>query len=758
MSQIGARVRRIGDERLLRGGGRYVGDLRLPAVLHVGFVRSSEAHARLRSVDLSVARPLSGVVAAHAGGDLSELGKPTEPPQSPPLKGRGFHPLARDVVRFVGEPIAVVLAETREALTDAVESVQVEYEPLEPSVDIEAAMSGGPRVWEDLPDNIALDTTIGFGDVDAAFQTADVIVEERISFARSAGVAMEPRAVAAVLGGDGEPKLTLWDSTQAPHIVRDQLARYFGLAPEDIRVVAPDVGGGFGVKGRFYPEEIVLAALALRYRRPVQWVATRTEDLLTTGQGRGQIHHARLAARGDGTILAIDDHIIQDAGAYTSSGLDAPMNTVRHLPGPYRSVAARARVTGVYTNTVMTCPLRGGGRPEGVFVMERLVDRVGERLGLNRAEIRRRNFIPPDDFPHDTGMPRVVYDSGNFPEYLARALRAIDFEGFAERQAEARTKGRYLGLGLAAFIESTGFGIEGARVLVQPDGDVRVAVGSSDQGQGHPTAFAQVAAERLGVPLESVRFVSGDTGIVASGSGTYASRMAIFGGNAVSQAAREVNRRAREIAGQMLEIAPDDLQVSGGWVGVKGLADRGVSLATVSGEAERRGETLQADVIFRPERQNAWAGGVNAAIVDVDVETGKVRIERYVVVHDAGVLINPTGVEGQIDGGVAHGIGNALFEAIHYSADGQLMTATLADYSIPLVGDVPAIEIEHVETPSPFNPEGIKGAGEAGTIAAIPTLVSAIEDALQPFGIRLNGVPISQETIALAVGRTPQGR
>lgn len=755
VNAVGARVPRSEDPRLLRGEGEYVADLRLTGALHAGFVRSPHAHARIRAIDLSGALVLPDVVAAYSHADLPEFGDPTPAEQVPEnMMAHGYYPLARDTVRFVGEPVAVVLAEDPYVLADALDAVLVDYEPLPAVLYVDRAQDNGPAVWEDAPGNVAASTTLGFGDVDAAFETASVIIEERFTLSRAAGAAMEPRAVLAA-PGEGEVRLTIWDSTQAPHAVRDRVSSYLGLGPDTVRVIAPDVGGGFGVKGRIYPEEYVVAALALRLNRPVRFVATRTEDLLSTAQGRGQVHHARLAAGEDGTILAIQDRIVLDLGAYSPSGMESSFNTPRHLMGPYRVPALRAELVGVYTNKVMISALRGGGRPEGIYVVERLLDRLAERLGMGRAEIRRHNMILPDLFPYDTHMPSgqgtVVYDSGNYLACLERALEEIGYTDFRHKQEDVRLQGRYLGLGLAAFVESTGTGAEGARVEVGDDGTVRVFVGSPSQGQGHATTFAQMVADRLGARLDSVSVTSGDTRAFGWGTGTFASRMGQYGGNAVSFAAREVRAKALRLASDLLEIAPQDLEIADGRVAVRGLPERNLSLGEVAGEARRRGDALEASRSFAPSPASTWASGVNAAIVEVDVETGQVRVVRYVVVHDSGTLVNPLVVEGQIHGGVMHGIGNALFEECIYSDDGQLQTATLADYSMPSVGEATPVEIVHFETPSPFNPEGIKGAGEGGTIGAIPTIVSAVEDALSPFGITINDVPMRPEEIVQRV-------
>jgi carbon-monoxide dehydrogenase large subunit len=751
MSVIGERVRRLEDPRLVRGGGRYVSDLRLDA-LHVGFVRSPHAHARIESVSLDAARSLPEVVAAYAAADLPELSKRVESEDTP--GARGYYPLATDTVRYVGEPVAVVLATSAAALEDALEKVDISYDPLPAVVDPEAALEGGALVWDDRPGNVVLEMSFGFGDVEAAFRDADAVVEYSFTFERSAAASLETRAVAA-LPGEGEVRLHLQDSTQAPHHIRAALARYFDLPEQAVRVTVPDVGGGFGPKGRTYPEEIVLAALAMRQGRAVRWVSTRSEDLATTGQGRGQIHHARLAAREDGTILAVEDRVINDAGAYTPNGMGIVFNTVRHLMGPYRLPALSAHVVGAFTNKTVSSALRGGGRPEGVFMVERLLDRLATHLGLDPLEVRRRNIIPPDAFPYDTGLRMggrpVVYDSGDFPGYLAATADAIGYDSFRARQAEARKRGEYLGLGLGLLIESTGVGTEGGRARLDTDGVLHVSVGSPSTGQGHATVFAQIAAEGMGVPIEDVRVESGDTERDPEGTGTFASRMTFDGGNAVASAVTALREEVLERAGMMLEASPADLTIENGRVSVRGYRERMVSLAEVAAAAEAKGQDLAAQIEFAPEHGSAWAGAANAAIVRVDVETGLVSIERYVVVHDSGILINPALVEGQVQGGVVHGIGNVLFEACIYGPDGQYLSGSFADYALPQFDNVPAVEIHHVETPSPFSRLGVKGAGESGTIGALPTLIGAIEDALAPFSIRLDRMPVTPETIALAV-------
>lgn len=751
MGYVGERVWGVKEQRLVRGAGTYVADLPLPDGLHAGFLRSPYAHARIISVDTAPASSFKDVAAVYTVGGLPELASPAPPPEQPPdIKAHGIQPLGSGTVRYVGEPVAVVLAASRTAVADALDAIEVDYEPLEAVGTLDAALEARVNVWDDVPDNICTRSHWGYGDVESAFRDADVVVELEVDFARSAAGSLETRAVAAVPGGEAGVRVTLWDSTQAPHNVARSLARYFGWEEDEVRVVAPDVGGGFGPKGRTYAEEYVLAALALRHDRPIRWMATRTEDLQTTCHGRAQRHRARLAARSDGAILALDDRFMQDAGAYVPSGLGIPQNTVRHLIGPYRLAALSAEVLGVYTNRVPSTALRGGGRPEGVYVMERLLDRLADRLALDRVEIRRRNVIRAHEYPYDTGLEtagrRVVYDSGRHLEYLECAERSIDRKAFQREQTAAREQGRYLGLGFSTFIESTGAGSESSRVELLADGTVAVGVGSPSTGQSHDTIFAQIAADRLGIDIEAVQVISGDSSLVP-GTGTFASRMAVDGGNAVALAAGDAREQILARAADLLEASPDDLQIDHGRISVRGYTERGIELRDVAREAARHGQPIVATRSFEAEHGSVWAGGANAAVVEVDVETGLVSILRYVVAHDSGVLVNPAVVEGQVQGAVAHGIGNVLLESCEYGEDGQLLTSTFADYLMPSFGSVPRVEMVHFETPSPFNPEGIKGAGESGTIGALPTLASAIEDALAPFGVQIDSLPVPAEEL-----------
>ncbi len=760
---MGSRLRRREDPRLVQGQGRYVGDLHPPGLLYAAFVRSPHAHARVTTLRAETARAMPGVAAVFGAADLPALGRPMPPLfPHPGVQMRLAAPLACDVVRYAGEAVAVVVADDPYRAADAAAAVAVAYDPLPVVASVEQALrDGAPLVYADVPGNVAGRITTALGDGEAAFAAADTVLRERFSIARAAGAAIEPRTLMAQPGGEGDDTaVTLWDSTQAPHTVRRCVAAALDLPEPRVRVVAPEVGGGFGPKGRVYAEEIVLAAVALHLRRPISWVATRAEDLLTTYHGRDQVIEAELAARADGTLLGLRARITQDCGAYLATGVIVPLNSAQHLIGPYRLPAYDCEIVAVYTNKTPLTPLRGGGRPQGVFVMERLLDHLARELGRDPLEVRRRNLLEPGDFPYDTGYPAragsgtVVYDSGNYPACLKRARAMIGYDGVRRAQPEERRAGRYRGVAVTAFLESTGTGEEGARVEVGGDGAVRVTVGSPSLGQSHATTLAQVCAAQLGVSAEQIGVVSGDTAAFEQGVGTFASRMAVMAGNAVAGAAREVRRSVLREAAALLEVSADDLELSDGAVTVRGVPERSLTLAQVARSLAARGDDarLRATYTFAPERPTAFSGGAHAAVVEVDAETGAVRIERYVVVHDCGTIINPTVVEGQIRGGVAHGIGNALYESIVYDEAGQLLSGSFMDYAMPDAPMVPHVEVAHLETPSPFNPLGIKGAGEGGTIGALATIAGAVEDALSPFGVTLNSLPLRAEDLARATG------
>ncbi|MBM3218658.1 MAG: xanthine dehydrogenase family protein [Candidatus Rokubacteria bacterium] len=791
---IGARLPRTEDPRLLRGLGCYVDDVPLPGVLHGACLRSPHAHARIRSIDASRARAIPGVHLVATAADLGAINQPGPLliPHPALTHPRTQRPLATDEVRYVGEIVAFVVADDRYLAEDAAAAVDVDYEPLPATPDIETARAAGaPRVHADVPENCAAQFPQRVGDPDGPFTGAAHVLRERLVIERSCGSPIEGRGVAAELDARGGG-LRVWSSTQAPLPIKNGLARLFGLPEFKVEVIAPDVGGGFGTKVMlFYPEEILVPWAALRLGRPVKWIEDRREHLMAANQERGQAHDVEVAIDADGRILALRDRFVHDAGAYTPYGIVVPCITATQLPGPYRLPNYAVEFDVVYTNTVPVTPYRGAGRPHGVFVMERVITLIARTLGIESAEVRRRNFIQPHEFPWDVGLTfqdggPTKYDSGDYPAGLEMALDRAGVADFRARQAAARAEGRYLGLGIGCCVEGTGIGpYEGAHVRVEPSGTVLVATGVTTQGQGHYTTFAQIAAEVLGCDPRAVTVITGDTRKFNWGAGTYASRALVTSGSAIDVAARKVRDKAIRIAAELLEAAPEDLELVDGRVRVRGAPGKELTLgalATVAdpiryayGEeasaaalklvkpregavlAEGEAPGLEAVGYYAPA-QSTFASGCHVAIVEVDPGTGEVAILKYVVQHDCGTLVNPTVVEGQIHGGVAQGIGGALYEKIVYDENGQPLTTTFMDFLLPTAVEIPEIEVVHLETPSPLNPLGIKGAGEAGAIPGPAVLAEAIEDALSPFGITIREMPLSpsriRELTALASRRT----
>jgi len=776
---FGERVPRNEDARLLTGRGLFLDDIRRPGMVHAAFWRSPLAHARIRRIDVEAARTSPGVLAVFTAADLPAAIRGPLPrliPHPALVHHKTQVALAGEKVRHVGEPVVMVVAQTRYLAEDALERVTVELEPLPPVVDLEAAVRpDAPLVHEDAGTNVAAHYTQRVGDVEAAFARAAHVFRERFVFDRGASSPMETRGVLAEWDAAAR-QLTVWDTTQAPIRIRDFLSRLFALPLHHIRVVAPDIGGGFGPKIMMcYPEEVLVPHAAMVLGRPVKWVEDRREHFTATNHERLQVHDAEIAVDGEGRILGVRTVFLHDAGAYCAYGLIVPIVASCTLPGPYRIPNYHAEFRAVFTTKTQTSPYRGAGRPHGVFVMERLIERVARELGLDRAEVRRRNFIQPHEFPYDVGLiyqdnARLVYDSGNYPEVLERALRAIDYDGWPARRAAYRRAGRVVGLGLACYVEGGGIGpYEGCRITVEPSGKVFVATSVGTQGQGHYTAFAQIVADALGVRPEDVIVTTGDSGAFGWGTGTFASRAAVVAGNAVALAAQAVREKTLQVAATLLEARADDLELRDGRVQVRGVPGRAVPLGEVAVAANPlrgtipaswEGPGLEATRYFAPPR-GTFAAGCHAAEVEVDVETGMVRFLRYVVVHDCGRVINPLILEGQIRGGIAQGIGNAFYERLVYDEEGQLLTQTFMDYLLPTVAEVPRIEIEHLETPSPLNPLGVKGAGEAGTIPVPALLASALDDALQAWGVRITEMPLSptrlRELIAAGAGRTPAG-
>jgi carbon-monoxide dehydrogenase large subunit len=758
---VGQSVLRREDPRLLRGAGLFVADVRIPGMAHVAFLRSPYAHARIARIDVSDALERPGVIAAATFADLGP--NVAKIPMLVPhraLTSQMPYPLAGDRVLYVGEAVAAVVAESAYQAEDALEAIRVEYADLEPVADAEAALeAGAPVVHAGMDSNLAAAITHAVGDVDAAFRAADATLRFDFRFGRLSGQPMETRGVVAAWERTkGGERATVWDSTQSPHMVRRVLADMLGLPQQAIRVIAPDVGGGFGIKNRFYPEEFMVPFLARRVSRPLRWIEDRREDFLTTYQAREQIHHLEIAAKQDGTILGVRDRYTVDLGAYSPFGIVVPYNAGTTMIGPYKIRNCQIEMRAAYTTKAPMAPYRAAGRPPGVFAMERAIDLLARKLALDPAEVRFRNFVQPVEFPYKLGLldrdgTEITYDSGDYPACLGSALDLIDVAAFRAEQQAAREEGRYLGLGIGCYVESTGRGpFEGATVRVEPTGKVLVFTGVAPQGQAHETVLAQVCADRLGVAIEDVDVITGDTDTIGMGVGTFASRTAVVAGNAVSMAASSVRQKALQVAAQLMEVSAEDLELHGGTIQVRGVPDRRLSLAEISRVVsapppaftfpEGLEPGLEATHYFHPSA-NTYANGVHVATVEVDVETGVVNVLRYVVVHDCGRVINPMIVDGQVRGGVAQGLGNALYEEMVYDESGQPLTTSFMDYPMPTTMEVPRIDVGHMETLSPLNPEGIKGAGEGGTMPVPALIANAIDDALAPLGVVVDRIPIT---------------
>jgi CO/xanthine dehydrogenase Mo-binding subunit len=742
----------------------FVDDVQLPRMLHVAFVRSEYAHGRLISVDAAVARQRPGVIAVYTADDLGEYLKPGPVlVNPPPIQGHVFHgctqlPLAKDKVRHVGEPVAMIVAESRYIAEDAIRDVLVEIDPLGVVVDLEKGLaSNAPLIHEHLASNVAAHVIQKKGDYPEARRRADLVIKRRFHYDRGASGAIENRAVAVEWDAKSE-EMTIWDTTQAPIPIRNGLARMLGLLESQVNVIAPFVGGGFGPKiMMFYPEELLLPWAAMQLNRSLKWTEDRQENFFATTQERGQIHDAEMALTKDGRILGVHDVFLFDTGAYDPYGLTIPINSQCTLLGPYDIPSYESEFTAVFTNKTIVTPVRGAGRQHGVFVSERLLDLAARELGIDRVEIRKRNLLRPDQFPHNHEImfqdsAPLVYDSGNYLPTLEQAAELIGYEKFIrEEQPRLRAEGKHVGIGVACYVEGTGIGpYEGARVTVEPSGTVRCATGVGTQGQGHFTVFAQLVADALGVNVEDVKVVTGDTREFHWGTGTFASRGAVVAGSACHAAAMAVREKVLDLASTVLKAPKDTLELAHGRVGVRGSKDSSIGLGELAGRANPlRGAVrpgtepgLESTAYFGPDR-GSTASGVHAIIVEVDPETAMVEVKRYLVVHDCGVIINPLLVEGQIHGGVAHGIGNAFYEQLVYDDQGQLLNASFMDYLLPTATDVPAIETAHRETASPFNPMGLKGVGEAGCIPTGAVFAQAVEDALHGSGLEITEIPLS---------------
>lgn len=757
---IGASMRRTEDPELITGGGRYVDDIVLADTAHVAFVRSTEAHALLRAVDTSEAKAMPGVIGVFTAADLG-VDRPMPNPYPHPAieHGRQTSPLAVEEVCYVGEAVAVVVAETRYQAADAAEAVWIDYEPLPAVASLEAAVAeGAPMVNHGSSTNVVATLTASYGDVAAVFADAQVTFPLELRQHRGACASMEPRGV---LAHRTHQRTTVWSSTQAPFPLRQRIADYLGL--DDVRVIAPDVGGGFGPKGAIYAEEYAVAALAGHLDRPVKWIETRREHLVATHQQRDMVAWLEVAATEDGRLLGLRGRILHDNGAYVPYGVLLHLTGLQLVQGPYTPEAMDIALEVVSTNAVPTSPIRGAARPNAAFLAERVMDAIARHTGVDGAEVRRRNFIPADAFPYEYPLAarfggNLTYDSGDYHQSLEAVLALAELDGFEDRREEARRRGRLLGFGIAAYVEDTGLGpFEQARVELSPTGDVMVTVGTGSQGQGHGTVLAQLAAAALGVDPVDVQIRSGDTSLPGNGVPTVASRTAVAAGSSTKLAADGLADLIRRRAADMLEAAEADLVLDDGTVAVRGQPGASITFAELAGETAAEGEELVADAAH-PAAIPPYAFGCHVAEVEVDPDTGLVVVARYSVAHDCGTVLNPMIVDGQIDGGVAHGLSNALFEQVAYSEDGQPLTTTFMDFRIPTAVEMPHIGKVHTVTPAPDNPLGVKGAGEGGTIPAMAAVASAVEHALEDLGVVVDRYPLFPSVVRRMIDEATNGR
>jgi aerobic carbon-monoxide dehydrogenase large subunit len=775
MTLFGKRQLRAEDDALLMGRGRYIDDIRLPGMLHVAIVRSAAARAAI-SVNVEKARALEGVMAVVTAEDLPAAARilPDCHPNPALPDPREAPVLAAGEVRYVGEPVVAVVASDRYVAEDGAELVEVDYDEKPAVIDIEAALrEGSELVHGDVPRNRATQIKLATGNTDRAFAAAHHVVRDRLSIQRGAGQALETRGVVASWDALQE-KIVVWNVAQVPYVHRAAIARALELDESAVQVLNGDVGGGFGYKGLTYAEDLLIPVLARMLGRPVKWIEDRAEHLIAAYHERTQIHELEMALDREGKILGVRGRFVHDAGAYVTWGPVVPLLTAVNIPGPYKVPNFAVECDVVYTNTVPVAPVRGAGRPQACFVMERLLDAAGRELGIDAAELRRRNLIPADEYPYELGFisrdgTRRTYDSGNVPALLERALELIDYEGTRKEQDKARNKGRFIGIGIACCVEDTGLGpFEEVGMSLERDGSLTVRMGTPSQGQGQKTAFAQIAADTFDLPIERVRVLAGNTEAVRYSIGTFASRAGVVTGSAVHQAAKQLKDRAFAFAGALLQAPSDALAMREGAVVVADDPSRGISLEeiveTSLGESgaplafREFGPGMTTVGSFSPAT-NTFATGCHAAVVEVDLATCKVAILKYAAVEDFGNLINPLITDGQVLGGIALGIGNTFFEKVHYDESGQILTGTLMDYLLTTATDMPRVAVDYVATPSPLNPLGLKGAGQGGTIPVPAALAGAVEDALQPSDVRLRSVPFSESDLfqLIAAAKTKPG-
>ena len=785
---VGQRIKRTEDPRLIKGLAHYVDDIKLPDTLHVVFLRSIYAHARLRSIDTSAAAKAPGVVAIYTGKDVSKKIGPVPCASAlPDLKTPDHRVLATDKVYFVGHPIAAVVATDRFAARDALDLINVDYEELPAVVNEEEAAKGGPVIHEQFKTNVAYKLTAGEGDIEAALKSSDRVIKQRMVNQRLAPIAMEPRGVLARYY-PGEQELTIWTSTQIPHLARTQIALMLGFPENKMRLIAPEVGGGFGSKLNVYAEEALLCWIAMQVGKPVKWIETRRENIQATIHGRGQIGYIEVGCKNDGTITGLRYNVFADLGAYFQLLTPAiPTLTGLMLSGAYKIPAIQINVTGVFTTKMATDAYRGAGRPEATYVVERAADLVAAELGKDPVEVRRKNFPAANEFPFKTATG-LSYDSGNYDGALKKALQIADYTKLREEQKKAREQGRLIGIGVSTYVEICALGPsaampaggwESATVRIEPTGKVTIMTGASPHGQGQETSFAQIAADELGVDINDVTVIHGDTAIVQYGIGTFGSRATAVGGTAVLIAIEKLKEKAVKIAAHLMQSEATNVAFREGRFAISTARAKAVGMPEAvlpAGEAPAAalpspnlsdGVSLQdvalaahlaknlppdtepglsATYFFEP-KNFTFPFGTHIAVVEIDRETGEIKFLRYVAVDDCGKVINPMMVDGQVQGGIVQSIGQALYEQVVYDDQGQLVSGTLMDYAVPKAAMIPWFELERTETPSPVNPLGVKGVGEAGTIGATPAIVGAVVDALAPFGVRHLDMPILPEAV-----------
>jgi aerobic carbon-monoxide dehydrogenase large subunit len=771
---IGKSVSRLEDAPMLVGAGQFVDDILLPGTLHAGFLRSSHGHAVIKRFDADIAKSMPGVVAVYRFADI----KPflSEERLVVALPSKAFRQqvdrpvLAIDEVVYVGEPVAVVIAESRQQAEDALATIEIEYDPMEAVVDCVASASpGSPTVHRGAPHNVVAELDLTFGNVGEAFAQASHVYSDRFHQSRGGSHSLECRGVLAAYDLV-QDVLTVWSSTQTPHAAMRLIAHMLSREEKTVRVIAPDVGGGFGPKLVFYSEELVVALAAVLLKRPVKWVEDRREHFISTTQERDQVWNLEIAVDSEGAIQGVRGSMIHDHGAYTARGINVAFEAMQALTMPYNVPACSLKVTLALTNKVPVTPVRGAGQPQGVFAMERLLDRVAAGLRLDRADVRKRNLVRREQMPcakpfkTRAGVP-VVIDSGDFLACQDKALALAGWSDFSRRQTEARASGRYLGIGLANFVELTGRGpFEPATVRITSSGKIHVLSSAAAMGQSTKTMLAQIVSAQLGGDIANIIVTTGDSATSAIGFGGFGSRQTVTAGSSAHVAATKVREKALAVAGHLLEAAPGDLDITGPYVHLKGAAELKVGLGEiaraslgVAGAYLPAGlppgmEASEAFVV----NEMAYSNGTAVATVEVDVETGGVKILDYIMAHDCGQVINPAIVDGQVAGGIVHGIGNALLERMHFDSSAQPLTTTLAEYLLPTSMDIPEIRIVHHCSPSPLNPLGVKGVGESGVLPTAAAIIGAVENALSEFGVKISCAPIAPSDIVDLIRRQPQ--